>query len=180
MKEYKIVLLGSVGAGKSTAIKSIAKNSIVSTDVKNTDPSIDKELTTVAMDYGDINLPNGDRLRVFGTPGQDRFDFIWPILLSGALGAIVLVDATRGDATDEIDRYLNILVEQSPRPPFVVGMTKLDVNPGVNLEHFQAHLEKRQLIVPMMPVDARSESDVLMLLDALVSEIESIDITTNQ
>ncbi|RYE99381.1 MAG: hypothetical protein EOO78_14385 [Oxalobacteraceae bacterium] len=93
MREHKIVVLGSMGAGKSTLVRTLAQGRIVDTDVANTDSASDKLATTVAMDYADLDLPNGDRLRLYGTPGQQRFDFIWPILLQGASGWRVACEA---------------------------------------------------------------------------------------
>ena len=71
-REHKIVVLGAMGAGKSTLVRALAGDRVVDTDVANTDSASDKLSTTVAMDYADIDLPNGDRLRLYGTPGQAR------------------------------------------------------------------------------------------------------------
>ena len=77
MIEHKVVILGAMGAGKSTLVRAVAGGTVIDTDVLNTDASSSKLATTVAMDYADVNLPNGDRLRLYGTPGQERFSFIW-------------------------------------------------------------------------------------------------------
>ena len=88
MREHKVVVLGGMGSGKSTLVRSIAAGAVIDTDVANSDRlGADKASTTVALDYADIDLPNGERLRLYGTPGQQRFDFLWPILLQGARGA---------------------------------------------------------------------------------------------
>ena len=90
MKEYKILFTGSVGAGKTTAIGQISDVPPLVTDVRNTDRSVDKPLTTVGLDYGEFALDTGDRVRLFGTPGQSRFDFMWQILARNALGLVIL------------------------------------------------------------------------------------------
>ena len=96
MREHKVVVLGGMGSGKSTLVRSIAAGAVIDTDVANSDRlGADKASTTVALDYADIDLPNGERLRLYGTPGQQRFDFLWPILLQGARGAVLLLDARR-------------------------------------------------------------------------------------
>ncbi len=78
MREHKVVVLGGMGSGKSTLVRSIAAGAVVDTDVANSDRlGADKASTTVALDYADIDLPNGERLRLYGTPGQQRFDFLW-------------------------------------------------------------------------------------------------------
>ena len=89
MSEYKIVFTGTVGAGKTTAIAAISESRPVVTDVPNTDGSVAKQLTTVGLDFGMVTLEGGQRLRLFGTPGQARFDFLWAILARNALGLVV-------------------------------------------------------------------------------------------
>ena len=77
---YKIVFAGPVGAGKTTAIKSLSDIEVVSTDASATDDvKLMKATTTVAMDYGLMRLDNGYQVRLYGTPGQKRFDFMWDI-----------------------------------------------------------------------------------------------------
>ncbi len=103
MREHKVVVLGGMGSGKSTLVRSIAAGAVVDTDVANSDRlGADKASTTVALDYADIDLPNGERLRLYGTPGQQRFDFLWPILLQGARGAVLLLDARRAGVVAEL------------------------------------------------------------------------------
>ena len=92
MTEYKIVFTGSMGAGKTTAIGAVSETPPIVTDVTNTDASHAKERTTVGLDFGQFTLDNGDRVRMFGTPGQSRFDFLWKILSKNAIGMIILAD----------------------------------------------------------------------------------------
>lgn len=104
MIEHKVVILGAMGAGKSTLVRAVAGGTVIDTDVLNTDASSSKLVTTVAMDYADVSLPNGDRLRLYGTPGQERFSFIWPVLLQGARGVVILADASSPDVAQEMER----------------------------------------------------------------------------
>ncbi|HBS61639.1 MAG TPA: GTPase, partial [Stenotrophomonas sp.] len=114
MREHKIVVLGAMGSGKSTLVRAIAAGAVVDTDVRNSDRvGADKASTTVAMDYADIDLPNGDRLRLYGTPGQQRFDFLWPILLQGASGVVLLLDATDPAAATALGAYLDVLQQHA-------------------------------------------------------------------
>ncbi|KGI77491.1 GTP-binding protein [Oleiagrimonas soli] len=175
MKEYKIVVLGSMGAGKSTLVRAVAAGNIVDTDVANTDPDSDKRTTTVALDYADIALPGGDRLRLYGAPGQTRFEFVWPTLLRGAAGVVLMVDATREPLDVEVERYLRVAREAGDMP-IVVGLSRLDLvdgDPQDVMARADAVIAGR---VPLAPVDARSEEQVLMLMDVLVSEIESAEL----
>jgi uncharacterized protein len=98
MAQHKIIFAGPVGAGKTTAIGSISDVPIVTTDEAASDMTADrKPNTTVAMDYGLMKLDGADRVHLYGTPGQERFDFMWDILTEGGLGLVLLLDNTRGN-----------------------------------------------------------------------------------
>jgi hypothetical protein len=87
LQEVKLIIAGSVAAGKTTAISTISDVPPVRTDVAASDyVSKMKSQTTVAMDYGECTLPDGKKLRLYGTPGQRRYDFMSKILCRGALG----------------------------------------------------------------------------------------------
>jgi signal recognition particle receptor subunit beta len=89
--KIKFVFTGCVNAGKTTAIAAISEVVPVSTEVKPSEESVikRKSTTTVAMDYGELTLDNGEKIYLYGTPGQRRFDFMCSILTQGALGLII-------------------------------------------------------------------------------------------
>ena len=98
MSQYKIIFTGPVGAGKTTAINSISDLPPIKTDASASDMAkYRKASTTVALDYGVMNLPGGEKLHLYGTPGQERFDFMWDILVTGGIGLVLLLDNTRAD-----------------------------------------------------------------------------------
>ena len=102
---YKVLFTGPVGAGKTTAIRTISDNLPMMTDVSATDETKDrKPQTTVAMDYGVIRLGRNEVVHLYGTPGQERFDFMWEILQEGALGLVVLVDNARPSPIADLER----------------------------------------------------------------------------
>ena len=173
MHEYKIVVLGSMGAGKSTLVRSIAGGAVVDTDVLNTDGNSAKLSTTVAMDYADVDLPNGDRLRLYGTPGQKRFEFIWSILLEGAAGVLVLVDATSDSVAEDLACYLATLQDKAARVPTVIGLTKSDLASDAQVQQCAQCVAEFPRPLPMVPFDARCERDGMLLMDVLMSEIET-------
>lgn len=172
MREHKIIILGPMGSGKTTAIRSIVGENMVSTDVKNTEANPSKETTTVAMDYGDVNLPNGDRLRLFGTPGQERFDFIWSALARGAVGGIIFIEAILDKPSAQLMRYLEVLTQESLDLPIVIGITKADLIGDKTLEYFKQQLTDLDYRLPLITCDARDKGSVMMLMDALMCEIE--------
>lgn len=175
-REYKIVVIGVMGAGKSTLVRALAGDRVVDTDVANTDAGSDKLSTTVAMDYADIALPNGDRLRLYGSPGQARFDFIWPILLQGASGALVLVDASSSSPSSDLGQYLDVLCRHAPDLPAVIGLSKWDLAPQVDADACSACAASRLRPMPLVPIDPRSDASVMTAMDVLMSEIEILDL----
>jgi signal recognition particle receptor subunit beta len=99
VKPLKLVVSGPVGAGKTTFIGSLSEIPVVETDELASE-DIGKERTTVALDFGLLTL-DGVPIHLFGTPGQERFDFVWDILVEGALGLVLLV---AGDSPKDFPR----------------------------------------------------------------------------
>ena len=103
MQRLKIVFSGPMGAGKTQAISSLSDIPVVSTEVMNTDLDTNaKLLTTVGMDYGELTVDGGASIGLYGTPGQERFKFIWPILSQGALGVVILIDHSAADPVADL------------------------------------------------------------------------------
>ena len=169
-----MVVLGGMGSGKSTLVRSIAVGAVVDTDVANSDRlGADKASTTVALDYADIDLPNGERLRLYGTPGQQRFDFLWPILLQGARGAVLLLDARRAGMATELEDYLQVLQPFASSLALVVAVTHLDQAPQAALDDWAARASLDDQPLPLLAVDARDREQGLLLMDVLMSEMEA-------
>src|SRR5215475_7982801 len=107
-KSVKVVVAGGFGTGKTTLVGSVSEIRPLTTEEVLTSVSVgiddvagveDKNTTTVALDFGRITVSDDIVLYIFGTPGQDRFWFMWDELARGALGAIVLIDTRRLDAS---------------------------------------------------------------------------------
>ena len=120
MIENKIIFTGPVGVGKTTAIAALSDEPPVQTDASASDmTAVRKGYTTVAMDYGLIQLDENTKIHLYGTPGQERFDFMWDILSQGSMGLILLLDNTRGNPVIErFEIFLGFIcgfAENSPR-----------------------------------------------------------------
>ncbi len=167
----KIIFTGPVGAGKTTAIGSISEIPPVGTDVQCTDESIEiKEKTTVAMDYSYITLEDGTRIHLYGTPGQERFNFMWNILTTGGIGLVILVNKDHPQAIDELERYLDAFSEFIEQTGTVIGLTKCDINKhSTDISMFHECLYKRNQIFPVFEIDARESEDVKTLIHALLA-----------
>src|SRR4028118_600825 len=120
----KIVVTGPFSAGKTTLIRTISEITVLSTETDITDSTRSRKAeTTVAMDFGRITIDRDLVLYLFGTPGQERFDFMWEILGEGMLGYILLCDATREDSLAEARNILDAFRKMA-KVPFVVGMNR--------------------------------------------------------
>ena len=136
-REYKLIFTGSMGAGKTTAIAAVSEIEPCSTDVANNDSGGHaKATTTAALDYGEITLTGGDKLRLYGTPGQSRFDFMWKILGQGSLGVIILIDNSRPDPLRDLRDYAQAFGDALAESRAVVGIGRWQTHPSPSIEEF--------------------------------------------
>ncbi|MEO5919716.1 MAG: ATP/GTP-binding protein, partial [Pseudolysinimonas sp.] len=107
--EHVILFAGPMGAGKTTAIKSLSDIPVISTEAANSDrQTADKATTTVALDYGEILVSDEEKIRLYGIPGQRRFDFMWRVLRDRAEGMVLLVN---NDGPDPVDAMREFMIE---------------------------------------------------------------------
>jgi signal recognition particle receptor subunit beta len=168
----KIVIAGGFAVGKTTFIDSISDIAPLSTEAAMTEHSVgvddagavtgNKTSTTVAMDFGRISLPGNLWLYLFGTPGQDRFLFMWDDLVRGAIGAVVLVD------TDRLDQCFPAVDYFETRGiPFVLAVNCFDGVAQHTLDDVRDALAVSPE-VPMIYTDARSRAATKQALITLV------------
>ena len=173
MNEYKILFTGTMGAGKTTAIGSVSETPPIVTDVDNNDLSHTKERTTVGLDFGQFTLDNGDRIRMFGTPGQSRFDFLWKILAKNALGMIILTDNSRPDPLADLRVYLEGFADDLDIMPCAIGIGRLDEHASPSLDDYIEELARHNRVLPVLEVDVRKRDDVILLIDTLLAQLEA-------
>lgn len=168
MSDHKIIFTGPVGAGKTTAIASVSDMPPISTDAMASDMTKSmKSTTTVAMDYGLMKLDGGEKVHLYGTPGQERFDFMWSILTEGGLGLILLLDDSRPNPLGDMEFFINAFSGFIQKTQLAVGITKTDLRSQSRLGSYHDHLRRSGMVVPMFEIDARKRSDVIVLLEAL-------------
>jgi signal recognition particle receptor subunit beta len=118
-----MVVTGPFAAGKTTFIRTISEITVLSTERAVSSPETAKTETTVAMDFGRIRIDRDLVLYLFGTPGQERFDFMWEILGEGMLGFVLLIDATRPESLVEAATILPAFRAFSS-VPYVVALNR--------------------------------------------------------
>lgn len=173
MSNYKIIFTGPVGAGKTTAISVMSDTPPVRTDEVASDmTTARKPTTTVALDYGTMRLDGGDCVHLYGTPGQERFDFMWEVLTQGAIGVVLLLDNTRPDPFADMRFFVNTFAKLVDIECLAIGVTRCDLKREPTQAQYAECARELGINPPIFEVDARSRRDVSILLRALLHSID--------
>ncbi|WP_420811619.1 GTP-binding protein [Nocardia mangyaensis] len=165
---------GGFGVGKTTFIGAISEIEPLVTEASMTEVSIgiddpghraDKTATTVALDFGRVTLDDSLILYLFGTPGQDRFVFLWDDLVDGALGAVIVVDTSRVE-----DCYPVLDYFEDHNTPFIIVVNRFDAAPHFALDEVREALGLDDWI-PVLDCDARDRDSVKNTLVALLEQV---------
>ena len=169
---YKVVITGPVGSGKTTAVNSLTDKDAALTDaiVSDSDQITKqrKKTTTVAMDYDVIRLNDDNLVHVYGTPGQERFDFMWEILSKGAHGVILLLDNTRNYPFRDLKYYTQRFGKLIKASRLIIGITRYDLKQNPPIQTYQQWLKTLNIEADVLVVDAREKNDVTKLFYTLL------------
>jgi signal recognition particle receptor subunit beta len=170
-KAIKILIAGGFGAGKTTLVGAVSETKPLRTEEILTDKGVrvddiagveSKTTTTVAMDFGRITIKDQFMLYLFGTPGQERFWFMWDEVALGSLGAVVLADTRRlADCFPAVDYF------ERRNIPFIVAVNCFEGAKQYELDEVEAALNLGSG-VPVMLCDARVRESGKKVLIALV------------
>ena len=173
MSTYKIVFAGPVGAGKTTSIASISDIEPFTTEEFATDEVRSlKDKTTVAMDYGLMELANGEHIHLYGVPGQMRFDFMWEIITEGGIGLVLLLNNENDKPLEEMECYLDSFKSFIERTALTVGVTRMQPGKGPSLDDYAACLARRGMRAAVFEVDGRKAEDVVTLVQSLLYTLD--------
>lgn len=176
MSNYKIIFTGPVGAGKTTAVSALSDIPTVRTDCAATDTTRERKAeTTVAMDYGLVNLGEGTIVHLYGTPGQKRFDFMWDILTEGGVGLVLLLDNTRRNPMEDLHFFVQSFRQFIDRSGIAIGVTRMDLSTTPSIEDYHRELFPLGLRhAPVFETDARERRDVSLLVEALLCSLDPL------
>lgn len=174
-QQVKILIAGGFGVGKTTFVSTVSEIRPLRTEERLTAEGVgvddldgieNKTATTVAMDFGRITLDDSV-VYLFGTPGQERFWFMWDDLLRGAFGAVVLVDTRRLEHS-----FAAVDFFEKRGTPFVVGANCFDGRQTHSPKAIRDALDLVDPSVPVLLLDARDRASarevMLSLMDRLI------------
>lgn len=171
---YKVVFTGPVGSGKTTAIQTLSDIEVVQTEAAASDTvRLLKPATTVAMDYGLMKRANGDKVHLYGTPGQKRFDFMWDILTRDALGLVLLINAKAPDPVHDLRQFCNAFRPFIERNDLVVGVTHAEQAGGDVSTALMDELQKQGAAPRVMDADARNRKHMAILVESLIFSMKT-------
>ncbi|MEG0677929.1 MAG: GTPase [Comamonas sp.] len=165
----RVSLLGPMGIGKTTALRSLCGQLMAGSDVRNLDRAANsKEFTTVGAEFGEIDLGSGERLQLVGSPGQDRFDFVRRWVLSASVGALLMVDVGDEEAVDYVAEMLKGIAQLDTTPLIIILSCREAT--GQQLEDFSSALVAGgHELVPIIQADPRDRQQMLDALGVLAS-----------
>ncbi|MDD5274954.1 MAG: ATP/GTP-binding protein [Methylovulum sp.] len=169
----KIVFVGNVGSGKTTAITSLSESAMLGTEVRATEQDAlhRKATTTVGIEYGVMHI-HDTKLHLYGTPGQRRFDFMASIACQGAVGMVVMIDNAHPHPLVELDYFLQRHGDYLKTHPAIVAITHYDDNTTQTyLIEYHRYLREHGISCPVMRLDAREKTQVTQVVEKLYAKI---------
>jgi signal recognition particle receptor subunit beta len=166
----KLVVAGTVGSGKTTALVTLSDFLPAMTETRPSDGVFhQKSSTTVAMDYGEARFDDL-KLLLFGTPGQKRFDFMGEILSRNAWALLILIDNTQDNPLAELDYYFNLYQTVIPHLRVLIGITHADGPGGPSLVEYRNYLASRGVDYPVAQLDPRDYLGMVKFLGDTVAQ----------
>ena len=176
MAQFKVVITGPFNAGKTSFIRTVNEIRGVNTDVNTESGRHVKPQTTVAMDFGRVTLRDGRTLHLFGTPGQERFAFLWEMLTIECHGILLLVDSRDAQSLADAGRMIDFFAARAPGVPIIVVANKQDLSGALSPQDLVGALNlvgpeqagRAVAILPPPSCVAEDPASVLAVLETIV------------
>lgn len=180
MENHKILFIGPVGSGKTTAIRSISDIDCLDTEAQVSDVTgRRKQTTTVAMDYGRITLSDRARIHLYGTPGQSRFRFMWELLseeiAKDCAGVVMMLDNTRNYPMRDLKYYAREFSNLIREKRLVIAVTRSDIRMYPAIDEYQSALAELETDASVHFIDGRRKRDLLELVEHIVDDRSSFN-----
>lgn len=178
MDNKKIIFIGPVGSGKTSAIQAVSEIDCVNTEAKiSVDAeSVAKSTTTVAIDYGRLTTDANEKAHLYGAPGQSRFDFMWDMLSDeiahDACGVVIMLDNARECPQEDLKYYTNAFARLIEGTQVVVGVTRSDVSATPSEADYHGWVAEVGLQAPVTFIDARDRGAVIELVEPLLGPLK--------
>jgi len=172
MAVYKIIVTGSFNSGKTTFVKCISDIKPITTDKPVSEDNLKsiKHLTTVAMDFGILNIDKDLVLHIYATPGQERFDVVYSSLVKNALALIVLGDATNRKSLENMGVYYRKFLALK-KLPAVFALTKTDLSNVMPEDEIESIMSNTPSDIPILRINTNNKKDVK---DAVLTALEQL------
>ncbi len=170
MEQFKILFLGPVSSGKTTALRSLCGDTMVNTEARPSDEVLNlKGETTVALDYGSLSFGDDKKLHVYGAPGQERFAFMLDILSQGCLGLVLLINVAELKEGG-LEETLSLYEKHLQKAPYVIGFTHAD---KISQEELTEHKSTLLNILneDALIIDPREPREVASLVEYIIAKI---------
>jgi hypothetical protein len=176
MAPFKVVITGPFNAGKTSFIRTVNEIRGVNTDVVTEAGRHVKPRTTVAMDFGRVTLRDGLTLHLFGTPGQERFAFLWEMLTIECHGILLLVDSRDVHSLADAGRMIDFFAVRAPGIPIIVVANKQDLSGALSPQDLVGALNlvgpdqagRAVALLPPPGCVAEDPASVLAVLETIV------------
>lgn len=176
MDEIKILFAGPTGAGKTTAINTVSEISVVSTEVSRSSldtesvisHAVPKNTVTIGIDYGEFSFDTNTRMRLYGVPGQIRFEFLWDLIHKGSGGTVILFDISSNTFKEDVKFYFERFREVLLNDRCLIGVSKYEEAYSSRVNEIMTLVHDLSINVPVVSIDVRNRDDVLKLLQMLV------------
>jgi small GTP-binding protein len=171
LRSFKIVVTGPFNSGKTTLVRTLCELSMTSErEITRPEERAKKSTTTVGMDFGLVDLGDGYMVRLFGTPGQWRFSFMWFILAKSMHGFILMVDSADESSIIEAQQILHEFRRAYPETPYVVAANKQDLADALSPEDVRIAMGLSEE-VPVLPCIAKDHASAWEVLRTLLTLI---------